>query len=207
MSTITKGQVLAEPWRFSASCWQYHKGVYEPAIFDGFSPSQYGSFGPQQKRQFDKVRSAEWNKSIEAKAEYRRLVSEAYDKGAITKQTEGLSEDAYFAIARHEEDLAKQALADKAKQERNELSLKKHNQALAVTKREYAKWWVENAPNKVPGFDHVLRAEANIFWRVAHGELGPRFVSQEIADIKWLIHNAKRDATGGCQIHPIIKIQ
>ncbi len=177
----------SKPWEFSASGWLGHTGVYEPAIFDHCSPSQYAGMGKQQKRAYDKRRSQEWDASIKAKQEWRKLVAEAYERGEISEETPSLSQEAKSVIFWFKEEKAKQEILDQEKKKAEDLSVEKFRQAQALKKSEFAKWWVEHSPRRVEGFDHVLKNEANIFWRAVHGEVSKAiqlYVLREVAEIK-----------------------
>jgi hypothetical protein len=178
-----------KPWEYSASGWLYHSGVYEPAIFDVIAPSQYARFGPQQKARFDKQRSQQWEESARAKSEWRRMIGEAYERGEITEQTSSLSDEAKTAIFWYKEEKEKQRELEQEKQEEAKLTVQKYKQAQALKKSDFAKWWVINSPRQVPGFEHVLRQEANNYWRAVHGEISPavaQYVYREVEEAKAL---------------------
>jgi hypothetical protein len=177
-----------KPWEFSASGWLSYTGVHEPWIAE-ISPWQYQHLSERGKRQYDIKRSGEWETSTRAKSEWRRLVGEAYEKGEITEQTPGLSEEAKTAIFWYKEEKEKQRELEHEKEKGAKLTVQKYEQALALKKSDFAKWWVVNSPRQVPGFEHVLRQEANNYWRAVHGEISPavaQYVYREVEEAKAL---------------------
>lgn len=112
-----------QAWTMSASAYLSKIGVHEPWIAE-ISPAQYAGMSKRAKAQYDKKRAAEWQASADAKAEWQRLILEAYHAGTITLETPGLHPDAKNAITgglvKEREAATKQALAEAT--ERNNIT-------------------------------------------------------------------------------------
>ena len=82
-SRITKDEVNAEPWKFTAQQYQDAHGVKQPWIAE-IAPARMAEQGKREKSRYFKERAKEWDASASIKAEWGGKVWDAYKKGKIT---------------------------------------------------------------------------------------------------------------------------
>lgn len=90
---LTAKEVRAKPWLYSPDTFQAVIGVKQPWLAE-ISPVQFGRMSKRAKVEYDRKREAEWAASAEAKAEWRRLVIDAHNRGAWSKSTPNVSREA-----------------------------------------------------------------------------------------------------------------
>ena len=82
-SRITKDDVNAEPWKFTAEQYQVAHGVKQPWIAE-IAPARMAEQSKSEKSRYFKERAKEWDASAAIKAEWGGKVWDAYKKGKIT---------------------------------------------------------------------------------------------------------------------------
>lgn len=97
MTRITKKDVTARPWEYSASQWKIVHNIHQPHIAE-ISPMQYWHLSKQGKRRYDAKRDAEWQASSDGWDDWRDAVIEAYDAGDVTRDTPGIHQEAHYLI-------------------------------------------------------------------------------------------------------------
>lgn len=116
---------ISKPWTMNASQWLIANNIHEPFIAE-ISPMQYAHLGKQQKAAYDAKRNKEWQASIDGKAEWARLVSQAFKDGKFDKDDSDVSKDALDAMRRQNMYDSK---AEKENQLNKELDLNRINDA------------------------------------------------------------------------------
>lgn len=84
-------------WTLTHTQYLILQNVHQPHIAE-ISPMQYGMMSDRARGKYQEQRSREWSASGACKAEFDRLVFEAFKRGEFKRTDEGVSQDAKSAV-------------------------------------------------------------------------------------------------------------
>jgi len=153
-----------EPWQITKEEWKRLKGYETFWAFRDYSPSQWASMSERTQRQIEASHREEFRKNEKILQEHESAVVHAYEEGKPVPR-EVLKDYEHIIEARRQR-------RERFSEEMHE-SAERYRNATMMTKSEFAKWWQEKELRESPhlrGFEHVMRQDANRYWRVAHGD-------------------------------------
>ena len=167
-----------EPWQMTKEEWKRQQGYdyYYGWAFAEYSPSQWARMSKRTQQQILRAKEEKHKRMQKILQDHENIVVHAYEEGKPVPKE--VLKDYHHIIER------RQARRETYKGEVKE-SVERYLKAKTMKKREYALWWQQKRLKETPhlkGFEHVMRQEANRYWRVVQGETKgvPRYIQEQV---------------------------
>lgn len=153
-----------EPWEMTMEEYKRLKGYEIFWAFRDYSPSQWAMMSERQRSQIEKQHNEEFAKNEKILNEHAMSVVHAIEED---KPVSAENRRQYADVVEKRQKSRQQYAVERQE------SIMRYQNAEKMSKSEFAKWWQEKELKESPqlkGFEHVMRSNANRYWRAAHGD-------------------------------------